>query len=488
MIKIYFDNTLIDSDHYLEIKNDYKMFDKQFYLGATPCNSFTLKVPNTYSVPNEVKIVMDTNTEFATLIVDSYEINDDDILVLKLVDKMVLFDKEYDASGIVPCTTMDILSDICTTFGVTLGTDSFINDDIAVDYYDNTITAREYISFLAELNGGYARIGADGKLYLEQFNNTPIEFDIGECENFKVGEKRTIERVVFDNGLLKYETSNDTTLETLYLNSANVYINDQNTFDNIANEILGFEFYNFSTGNCQVDYTATCGKLIKFTDENNNEYVSISQYSHEYNSCWLGGYDLNLDSVFQTETEIKGNDDKIKSIKVILNRQENTLNIVVEDVGDNTDEISTMKLEQDRISSAVTQTAKAVEDTNAELEEYKTTVSNTFTQTAEDYTMLFTQAIDKANETAETENEHYQESQQYIRFSGDTVTLGKSDSPFTAELSSTELAFKQNGDKVAYVSNNKLFITNAEIITEVVIGEFRFVPRSNGSLSFRKGN
>ena len=144
MIKIYFDGVLIDSDNYLEIKNDYKMFDSQFYLGATPCNSFTLKVPSTYSIPSVVTIKMD-NTDFATLIVDSYEINDDNLLTLNLVDNMILFDKPYDASSIVPCTTAELLSDICTTFGVTLGTNSFINDDVTVDFYDNTISARNYI-------------------------------------------------------------------------------------------------------------------------------------------------------------------------------------------------------------------------------------------------------------------------------------------------------------------------------------------------------
>ena len=66
------------------------------------------------------------------------------------------------------------------------------------------------------------------------------------------------------------------------------------------------------------------------------------------------------------------------------------------------------------------------------------------------------------------------------------IILGEEGSPFTAELSNTELAFKQNGTTVAYVSNNKLNITNADITTQIDIGNFQFIPRSNGSLSFRK--
>ena len=355
MITIFFDNVLVNDDDYLEIRNNYKMFDKNFYLGATPCNSFTLKVPSSYNVPNEVKIKMD-DVDYATLIVDSYKIDDNDILTLNLVDKMILFEKNYDASSIVPCTTFDILSDICSQAGVQLGTNSFEGDDIPVNYYDNSYTARNYLSMLAELNCGYAQIGADGKLYLRRFDNTPIEIDVDTCENFKIGEKRKIERVVFDNGLLKFQTSSDETLETLYLNSENVYINTQETFDNIANEILNFEFYNFSTGNCEVNYNATCGKLIKFV-EGSNEYLSISQYSHDYNGKWLGGYELNLDSILQAETQIISDSNKIKAIKITQDRQANEINVLVEDIDDQNQQIADITLKYNEILSRISDIA-----------------------------------------------------------------------------------------------------------------------------------
>ena len=355
MIRISFDNVLVNDDDYLEIKNEYKMFDKTFYLGATPCNAFTLKVPSSYNVPNEVKIKMD-DEDYATLIVDSYQIIDDNILKLNLVDKMVLFDKKYDASSIVPCTTYDILADICSTCNVQLGTNSFINDDIPVNYYDNSYTARDYISMIAEINGGYAQIGADGKLYLKQFNNTPITLDINSCENFKLGEKRKIERVVFDNGLLVFKTDDDETKETLYLNNENVYINTQETFDNIANEILNFEFYNFSTGNCEVNYNAICGDIITFTD-GTNSYNSIAQYKHDYNGGWLGGYELNLDSALQAETKIIDDADKIKAIKITQDRQANEIGILIEDIGDQNREIADIRLKYNEILSRISDIA-----------------------------------------------------------------------------------------------------------------------------------
>ena len=40
--------------------------------------------------------------------------------------------------------------------------------------------------------------------------------------------------------------------------------------------------------------------------------------------------------------------------------------------------------------------------------------------------------------------------------------------------------------EVAYMSNNKLYITDGEFLTSVKIGSFQFVPRDNGNLSFMK--
>lgn len=52
-------------------------------------------------------------------------------------------------------------------------------------------------------------------------------------------------------------------------------------------------------------------------------------------------------------------------------------------------------------------------------------------------------------------------------------------------LSEQKLSFYQGTDEVAYFSNNKLYVTDAEILDRLQIGKFAFIPRSNGNLSFR---
>ena len=334
-MKIYFDGTLINSDNYISFTNEFKQFDESFMLGTTASNTITIEVPCNIAIPTNVLIKIN-ESNYSTMIVDSYEYEDNNILKLNLVDKMVLLDFNYNAEPIVPCTVKQILQDICTKAGITLATNSFVNDSLSVDYYDNTITARNYVSMIAELNGGFARINTDGELELVKFTGTPTNVDIDTCEDFRIGEKHKIERVVFDNGLLKFQTSSDETLETLYLNSQNVYINTQTVFDNIADEIINFEFYCFSTGNCEIKQNVRAGDLINFTDGTNN-YPTIAQYSVSYMGGLIGGYELNINSKKQEETKVVGVGEQYKRLKIEVDRNLNQINQVVEDtiMGDN---------------------------------------------------------------------------------------------------------------------------------------------------------
>ena len=360
MIEIYFDGVLIDDNNYISIRNVYKLFNDSFLLGSVSSNTMEIEVPSSIQVPTDVTII-DDNGDYGCFVVDKYEFKDNDVLKLTLMDKMVLFEKGYNAKPIIDekaelgedCTLKDILEDICDTFGVVLGTTSFINDDEVVDFYDNTRTARQYISYIAEVNGGFAQIGKDGKLYLRKFlNGSSISLNTNVCENFKLGEHHVIQRVVYDNGTLHYETSNDDTLETLYLNSENVYINTQAQFTATANAILGFSFYNFKTGNCPINSNAQAGYLLNITN-GNNTYTSIVQYDVKYNGGWLGGYELDLNSQIQEETKVVGDSDAIKNIKIEVNRLDNEVQQAVELVDSFSGDISLLQQNQDSISSSV---------------------------------------------------------------------------------------------------------------------------------------
>lgn len=55
-------------------------------------------------------------------------------------------------------------------------------------------------------------------------------------------------------------------------------------------------------------------------------------------------------------------------------------------------------------------------------------------------------------------------------FDENGLTLGKTGSPFQVVLNTEKLAFMQDGVEIAYLSNNKLYISASEIVNELVIG------------------
>lgn len=80
--------------------------------------------------------------------------------------------------------------------------------------------------------------------------------------------------------------------------------------------------------------------------------------------------------------------------------------------------------------------------------------------------------------------------EEYIRFQGALIELGRVGNAFVAKLSNEKLAFLQDGVEIAYISNNKLYITDAEVRNKLTIGNptngyFDFIPRANGNLAVK---
>ena len=102
----------------------------------------------------------------------------------------------------------------------------------------------------------------------------------------------------------------------------------------------------------------------------------------------------------------------------------------------------------------------------------------------------FTWAVTKINEVIEdaAASQALTEEQlalirTYMSFGEDGLTIGKSGNPLTFRVVNDRLAFYMNNTEVAYLSDNKLYVTQAEILAKLQIGKFAFEPQSNGNLS-----
>ncbi|MED0689962.1 phage tail spike protein [Bacillus licheniformis] len=144
------------------------------------------------------------------------------------------------------------------------------------------------------------------------------------------------------------------------------------------------------------------------------------------------------------------------------------------------------------LDSNIEQTAEAIRTdverdytAKSEFETYQETVSTQFEQTADSFNFTFEELAQQISTMDEETKAQFEERMRYIRFVNGNIVLGEVGNEITLEIQHDRISFLQNGAEVAYFSNNKLFITDAEVLNSLQIGAFAFIPRANGSLDFK---
>lgn len=338
MIKVYFDNTLINPDYYANLEKSTSVFNGKFKLGSTICESYKFSVDKSQIVNKEPSVVYlyNDNTLLKTLFVDNYS-EKDFTIDYELVDSMVNFNFGYDASQIFvdeKTTLLDIFEDIVQKAGLLTDINSFDFSNMEVSWFDNTISARDYLGYIAEINGSYVYITPDNKVAFKEANSNSVDtITFDEVSDYKIGLKHHIDRVVWDDGINKWENGTGN-YDTYYINTSNVFVISQEVVNNIGSYINDFEFYDFETTNIPSN-SYSAGDIITFTDGTNN-YKTIVQYDNIKLSGtnWFGGVKLNIETTKQEETEIIGTEKRIKSIKNIVDRDSNTLTTLITDTSD----------------------------------------------------------------------------------------------------------------------------------------------------------
>ncbi len=111
-----------------------------------------------------------------------------------------------------------------------------------------------------------------------------------------------------------------------------------------------------------------------------------------------------------------------------------------------------------------------LQDTAVSTEELESVKQLLITQWSDQLEYRFTQVTNLIDSTNGTIAENQRLLEQYIRFEGARITLGRSDSAIQAVLSNDRLEFVENGQTVAYISNRMLYITDAHITGSLSFG------------------
>lgn len=129
---------------------------------------------------------------------------------------------------------------------------------------------------------------------------------------------------------------------------------------------------------------------------------------------------------------------------------------------------------------------KKYEGLNLENAKIRHQLSTALKQTRDEFLFQFNNYKQLLDKTGKVMEQRFNDFSRYIRFKAGNIELGDINSPFKALITHEKISFLKGDVEVAYMSNNKLYITDASVINSLRIGNFEFSVQENGNLSFRK--
>lgn len=121
-----------------------------------------------------------------------------------------------------------------------------------------------------------------------------------------------------------------------------------------------------------------------------------------------------------------------------------------------------------------------------EMDSLISSVSTEIEQTKNAVEIQFNQFSADMDAVATRSDAEFEEIKKYIRFVDGQILLGEVGNELELNIAHDRISFLQDGAEVAYFSNRKLYVTDANIVHSLQLGNFAFMPRANGNLSFKK--
>lgn len=516
-IKIWFNNVELANAGYLTEKlegtfrvlaNDGK---KRFSLDNFVAKELTLTIHNVNlnAIQDQVKISIGTlvNNQYEYVPIGIFNIQDipttnNGTTTIKLRDNRVKFEFEYNAKPLMDdnegkATYKQILDDICQKAGVVNKVTTFDGDDIETSFVDSTIKGNIYVTFIAE-QGGYVPItDREGALDFVDLNNAyvwRIPLSI-VSDNYQIGTSYNVQRVVYESGIIKYETSNDETLNTLYLDASNPFIISQTQVNNILTKFANFEidsvsFLNAILGNPAID---PYDIIEVYDDEDINETVifrTLANHIYTFNGKHRQLFDTQIDKEARKENVTKNSDTTFKRwATTSINSLDAQVQITAGEISNISSNVSTIQVNTDSISQEVASQTTAINEMGQTISQINSVIQE---QTSDAITTWFNQSgiqgtLDDLQQAIDNNDADLDTIKAYIRegvLDGNPyIELGKSDNQTTIRILPERIQFLTNGEETAYISNNSLYINESTILTRQQIGHWVTVEDDNNNLN-----
>lgn len=442
-------------------------------------------------------------------------------------------------------TLFDVLEECCTNAGVTLENQTIDNGSFIVDsnQFLNGEMIGDVICAIAGISGNFAMITDQDKLkllfatdtdeILEDYIELDDKRDTQPITSVSIGMSQVegVEAILRDEELIEeygehWLTINDNPF-------AYTLQKRQQLVTAIFNKVKGFGYSSFKSKYTYRPYL-TLGDKIKFKNKSGQLVDSIIlRYDFDNDYCTFEAPSITSSSV---NYELSPSaEETAKRAEIIANQATASISSVtssVQDIkgivlgnytitGDTTFQANKTyyylisdgiyeiytnynvgdTIPADTIYELTGSIVEKVDNSNEDLQNQinannnaiqnlRQETSSQFTQTINSFEASFNTVTQTINDNQNSTNQKFDDIRNYLRYEEingvGVVTLGTSGSEIVLRQRNDRVYFEQNGNEVAYISNNQLYITDAQFLNSIRIGNFAFIPRSNGSLGFRK--
>lgn len=392
-MNIYIDDVLINPDYILDFKKGGNAFEEEFCLGGAPSQYIEMKLykDKIPLMPSKIKVeygilishsltvtevnamlvgtlngipvksLSSNNSSFEMIPigiynVDDYTDNDDNTITIKALDNMIKFEFNYNGKELIDkkneATLLEVAQDICNKAGVELGSTSFLNSDKKVSVYDNTVTAREYLSYIAESAGCFACIDRKGKLCFREFGQDETEIPLEMFGEYKWGEEFKISKVSYEDGVRSFKFGDDTR-NNLWINQENMYIVDEDQVQKIYNKIKDLTVNTFE-GKVIIDPAIDIGDKIVINGKN-----VIYQGEMSLEGRFIAQISSKIQIKQKEETTVKKESQKVinRLVQSRINQAEGKIEQLVEETSENTQSIAKQEISINGIKQDVSKKA-----------------------------------------------------------------------------------------------------------------------------------
>lgn len=293
---------------------------------------------------------------------------------------MIKFEFNYDGSELISkgeATLLQVAQDICNKAGVEFGSTSFLNSDKKVSVYDNTVTAREYISYIAESAGCFACIDREGKLCFREFYQDETEISLEMFGEYKWGEEFKISKVSYEDGVRSFKFG-DNTRNNLWINQENMYIVDEDQIQKVYNKIKDLTVNTFE-GKVIIDPAIDIGDKIVINGKN-----VIYQGEMSLEGRFIAQISSKIQIKQKEETTVKKESQKVvnRRVQSRIDQAEGKIEQLVEETTENSKKITKHEQDINGITQSVSEVKTEIKTVDGKADKAQTT-ADTAKSTAE---------------------------------------------------------------------------------------------------------